>query len=299
MVHVVGSVNLDYVARLEVLPRPGETVLGTVLEKHPGGKGANQALAARRAGADVRMIACIGDDEDGRLALENLALDGVDLSGVKRSDAVTGVAMIMIDGRGENAITVLPGANSTLSAALVEALLAPVTAGDVILLQQEVPQAATRAALARSRRAGAMSILNVAPVLPDTCNVALEADLVVANETEFERIAGVSPSTEAAERWCRSTGHGLALTLGAQGAILAGFGDTIHVRPPSIDPVDTVGAGDTFCGCLAAGFRARIAPEEALRMAVFASAQACLLKGAQAAIPWAKPDSAPYLTSPP
>lgn len=287
MIHVVGSVNLDYVARLQSLPRPGETVLGTALDKTPGGKGANQALAARRAGAEVRLIACVGDDVDGRAATALLEVAGVDLSGLTRVTAPTGIALIQIDAAGENAIAVLPGANTQLTATMVESQLAKLTPTDIVVLQQEISQQATQAAISAARAAGATSILNVAPVLPDSAELAAQADIVIVNEAEFQRIAGTEPSPECAEAWCRANGRRLALTLGAEGALLVGFGDVMHVRPRKITPVDTVGAGDTFVGYLAAGLQAGDVPLRALQFAVAASTQACLKDGAQTAIPFA------------
>lgn len=285
MIYVVGSVNLDYVARLQALPRPGETVLGSPLTKTPGGKGANQALAARRAGADVRLIACIGSDDDGAAAVELLEDEGVDLSGLVESDLPTGVAMIQIDAAGENAIAVLPGANSALSVEAVRKGLARLTQGDVVVLQQEIAQPATRAAIHAARQAGAISIVNVAPVLPDSAELAVSADVVIANESEFQAIARRASGVDAAQEWCRATGRRLALTLGAQGAIFAGPDDALHVPAPKIEPLDTVGAGDTFAGYLSAALHAGQPAPEALDLAVRASALACLSAGAQSAMP--------------
>ncbi len=285
MIYVVGSINLDYVARLKALPKPGETMLGSALEKTPGGKGANQALAARRAGVQVALIACIGRDEDGRAATRLLAREGVGLSGVTDSDQPTGVAMIQIDEAGENAIGVLPGANAHLSVEAVRTGLAGLTSQDLVLLQQEVPQAATRAAIDLARAVGATSVLNVAPVLPDSAEVAPHADIVIANETEFRLIARAAPTRQAARDWCGTTGRRLALTLGAGGAIFASADHALHVPAPKIEPLDTVGAGDTFAGYLAAGLHDGQSASEALFLAVQASALACLSAGAQSAIP--------------
>lgn len=286
MIYVVGSVNLDYVAHVQKLPRPGETVLGSELRKTPGGKGANQALAARRAGAAVRLVACVGRDDDGIAATASLAKSGVDLTSVQKCDMPTGVALIQIDAAAENSIAVLPGANSCLSAGVVRGALSGLKAGNTVILQQEVPQEATRTAIEMARAAGAFSVLNVAPVLPESASLASLADMVIANETEFQAIFGQTPTAEAAQEWCQATGRRLALTLGADGAILAGGDAPRHLRPPKITPVDTVGAGDTFVGYLAAGLHAHMAPEQALDVAIRASAQACLYSGAQSAIPW-------------
>ena len=285
MIYVVGSVNLDYVARMRDLPRPGETVLGVDLQKNPGGKGANQALAARRAGADVRLIGCIGDDEDGVAATALLAEAGVDLTGLAKTDATTGIAMIQIDAAGENSIAVLPGANALVTAAAVEGALAGLRSEDFVVIQQEIPQDATRAAISAARAAGATSVLNIAPVLPGSAELAREADIVVANETEFACLSTAEPSLAAAFDWCDETGRKLALTLGSEGAIFAGESTPLHARPPKINPLDTVGAGDTFVGYLAACLHARMSAEKALEHAVRASAQACLTSGAQIAIP--------------
>lgn len=287
MIYVVGSLNLDYVARLEHLPRPGETVLGSVLEKTPGGKGANQALAARRAGADVRLIGCVGDDDDARLATALLVEAGVDLSGIAKCKTTTGVALIEIDAAGENSIAVLPGANMDVTVSMVEAGLAQLDLQDLVILQQEIPQAATQVAIARARKAGALSILNIAPILADSAALASQADIVIANETEFRCISGGEANRAEAEAWCQKTGRELVLTLGAEGAIFIGQGQSLHQPAPKITPVDTVGAGDTFVGYFAAGLHAQLPVEDALKMAVAASAQACLKAGAQAAIPCA------------
>ena len=288
MIYIVGSINLDYVARLEALPLPGETVLGSSLVKSPGGKGANQAVAAQRAGAPVRMIACSGRDLDGELATKFLAQDGVDLSGVERTEMPTGIAIIEIDAKGENSIAVLPGANEAVSSEMVKKYLQGLNNSDLVVLQQEIPQEATLTALCMAKQAGAMSILNVAPVLADSGDAVAQADLIIVNETEFEKIADLEASSNAADQWCQQTGKALALTLGADGAILAGVGESSHIRPPAIDPVDTVGAGDTFCGYLAAGLHNELSYKDAVETAVVASAKACLASGAQEAMPWAK-----------
>ncbi len=284
MIYVIGSVNLDYVARIERLPKAGETVLGDVIEKTPGGKGANQALAAKRAGANVRMIACLGDDADGIAATLLLAEGGVDLSGVAQLDLPTGIALIEIDAEGENTIVVLPGANSSLTTEEVAIQLAELRADDVIVLQQEIPQIATKAALEIAKKVGATSILNAAPVLSDTADVALLADIIVANETEFEIISAMSSTKDNALRWYEKTGVEIALTLGAEDAIFVGAHGLIEARPPKINPVDTVGAGDTFVGYFATSLALGKTAEEIIYIAVSASATACLSKGAQAAI---------------
>lgn len=288
MIYVVGSINLDYVAKLETLPKPGETVLGYEFTKRPGGKGANQAVSARRAGAQVSLIGHIGQDEDGAEALSVLIQDGVDISAVERIPSMTGIAIIQVDAIGENAIAVLPGANNYLSADYVRNNLIELTSQDVVLLQQEVSQEATAAAIACAKRVGATILLNLAPVLPTSHSIAEQVDVIIANETEFTQLTGHPASTSAAEAWCQKTGKMLALTLGAGGAIFVGQGKTIRSLPPLIEPVDTVGAGDTFCGYLAAGISSGASLDQTMALSVEASSACCLAEGSQNAMPWLK-----------
>src|SRR5690606_19633976 len=186
------STNLDQVGTVSRLPAPGETVAGGTFSMAPGGKGANQALAARRAGAEVRHVSAVGDDAFADMALDLLEKGGVDLSQVRKAPAATGIAMIFVDGAGENVIAVLPGANGTVSAADAERNLAGLSGNDTILVQQEIPQAATRRALEIAREKGARGVINTAPSLPDTPELAPLADTVVANETEVALLSGRS-----------------------------------------------------------------------------------------------------------
>ena len=184
MIVVVGSINLDLVADVERLPAPGETVPGTTFRTAPGGKGANQALAAARAGGQVRMIGAVGKDAFAAEALACLKEGKVQLSGVREAAAVTGNALIFVDARGENVIVVVPGANDTvLSGDLAKAHFAK---GEVVLLQHEIPLATVEAALAAAAAAGAVSILNTAPFRAEAATLLPLADYVVSNETEFD-----------------------------------------------------------------------------------------------------------------
>lgn len=290
MIVVPGSINLDLIARVERLPAPGETVQGPAFVTAPGGKGANQALAARRAGADVAMIGAVGADPQAGEALVLLNGGGVDLSRVKTAEGVsTGVALIMVDdAEGENMIAVIAGANGTVLPADVAALrLGP---GDVVLAQTEIPAETVSVAIERARAAGATSILNTAPFTADTPALAEKADIVVANETEFDLLTEAL-SLEGSGREDRmvafvsKTGRTLVVTLGADGALAMTSEGRYRACAPKIEPVDTVGAGDTFCGYLAAGLAEGMAWPEALDLAVRAGAAACLRPGAQPAIP--------------
>ncbi|QQR38879.1 ribokinase [Devosia rhizoryzae] len=289
MITVFGSTNLDQVGTVSRLPKPGETVAGGTFSMAPGGKGANQALAARRAGAQVRHVSAVGDDAFADMALELLKSGGVDLAQMRQAEAATGIAMIFVDAEGENVIAILPGANGTVSAADAEAGLTHLTASDTILVQQEVPQAATRRALEIARERGARSVLNTAPFLPDTPELAPLADIVVANETEFSLLTGrpIAELDAAMADWVKKTGRSIVVTLGPDGARARTPEGSLSVPAHKVKPVDTVGAGDTFCGYLAAGLDAGLSLEAALRRAAIAGSLACLNPGAQPAIPLA------------
>jgi ribokinase len=290
VITVFGSTNLDQVGTVTRLPKPGETVAGGTFSMAPGGKGANQALAARRAGAEVRHVSAVGDDAFADMALDLLKSGGVDLSSMRKAEAATGIAMIFVDAEGENVIAILPGANGTVSPGDAETGLAALKAGDIVLLQQEVPQAATRRALEITREKGARSVLNTAPFLPDTAELAPLADIVVANETEFSLLTGrpIEELDSAMQDWVSKTGRTIVVTLGADGARARTPDRAISVAAHPVKPVDTVGAGDTFCGYLAASLEAGMDLEKSMRRAAIAGSLACLNPGAQPAIPQAK-----------
>lgn len=291
MIVVVGSVNLDLITTVERLPGPGETVSGGSFRTAPGGKGANQALAAARAGCPVRMVGAVGDDAFAEEALALLRAEGVDLGGIAVTHAATGVALIVVDAHGENTISVAPGANfSVLPGDMVKARL---ERGEVLVLQNEIPVAANVAALSAARSAGALSILNTAPFRRDAADCLAMADIVVANETEFDLYAsalGLSGEDRAARMrdFSARTGRTVVVTLGAEGLLAASPEGLLAVPALAVEPVDTVGAGDTFCGYLAAGLGAGLGLEDALRRAAAAASLACLKPGAQPAIPHAE-----------
>ena len=290
MITVFGSVGLDLTGTVPRLPGPGETVLGGTFATAPGAKGANQALAAKRAGRDVRHICAVGDDQFGVEALKLLVGGGVDLSRLKkRAGTPTAIAMIFVDAHGENAIAVLPGANATHTAADADAALADVEAGDILLLQQEITQAATDRALDLARDKGIVSILNTAPFLDSTPGLAGKAKILVANETEFALLCNgqTQPLEKLMGDWAKSKGQTVIVTLGKDGARAATpEGAFITVPAYPVTPVDTVGAGDTFTGYLAAGLDAGLDLAAAMRRAAVAASLACLKPGAQPSIPY-------------
>lgn len=290
MITVFGSINMDLVATTPRLPKPGETVAGTGFATAAGGKGANQALAARRAGAEVRMVGAVGRDEFAGPALALLDKAGTDLLGVARVEGPTGTALILVGGDGENMIAVVPAANGTVTAAQAESAVEGMQDGDILMLQQEVPAGSVKAALESAKARGVRTVLNIAPLIPETGALGALADIVIANETEFERLVGRDNLTGEEREQILLDMHGktgqiLIVTLGADGVIAAESGTLHRTKGLKIVPVDTVGAGDTFCGYLAASLDAGLAFGDALRRAAVAGSLACLKAGAQPSIP--------------
>lgn len=288
---VVGSINLDLIARVPRLPQPGETLTGLSFDMAPGGKGANQALAARRAGAEVHMRGAVGGDSNAAAALSLLEGAGVELSAVQRrdDDTPTGVAMILVDAAtGENEIVVVPGSNGLLDGGIIAD--AALSANDYVLLQMEIPTIAVEAVIEASKRQGATTLLNIAPYGEDAPLLAAKADLTIANETEFDllaeamRLSGDSRRVRAADFVAR-TGKTIIVTLGGNGAFAVSDRSVLTASAPKIEPVDTVGAGDTFCGYLGAALKEGLALQDALSLACTAGALACMARGAQPAIP--------------
>lgn len=259
---MLGSSNIDLVVRVRRHPAPGETVLGGDPKTAFGGKGANQAIAAAAAGAHVRMVGAVGDDPEGRSYRDRFAAFGVDVDGLRAVPGPTGRALIVVADDGENTIVVSPGANAAVGRADLEAL--DPRPGDVVLLQLEVSLDVVAEAARRARSAGARVVLNVAPVarLPD--EVLDLADPVVANESEAARLT-------AAPR-------DLLVTRGAAGSR---WGDVTVAAEPVAEVVDSTGAGDTYCGVLAASLAAGADRVTAMRAATAAAARAVGWPGAQ------------------
>jgi len=261
---VVGSINLDLVAQAERLPRPGETVTGATFVRVPGGKGANQAVAAARLGADVTLVACIGDDDFGKEALAELELAGVGLGLLKIARAATtGVALITVDADGENEIVVAPGANLELRPEDVD-----LAGAGGVLSQLEIPLETVRHAAATAPGA---FFLNAAPAR----GPVPAADVTVVNRYELEAL----PQREGV----------IAVTLGADGAVLLEDGEEVaRAAPPDVEPVDGTAAGDAFTACLVVSLLEGRERGEALRRACVAGALAASVLGAQSSLPTAE-----------
>jgi len=287
-VTVLGSLNMDISVTVPRLPEPGATVLGSAARFTPGGKGANQAVAAARLGAGVRMAGCVGDDDFGRRLLASLREEGVGHDGVRvTADAPTGLAMISVDHAGENIITVAPGANHEVGATEIAA--AASAPADVLVICAEIPVPAIKAALTTTNTC----ILNLAPAPPEPDAAAIVAggvDWLVVNETEAgavlgRPVRGLAEAGEAAAALLAAGARHAVVTAGAHGAGLAGPDGTGTVSAFRVDAVDTVGAGDTFVGALAVALAAGIPAAEAVRAAAAAAATAATRPGAQAGMP--------------
>ncbi len=291
MILVFGSINVDLTVMVEALPRPGETVLGPGYTLAAGGKGANQALAAARAGAVVRMVGCVGDDGFVGLALAEMQMARVDIAGVARLPRPTGLAAICVDGQGRNQIAVASGANQAVRDAQVnDDWLDEKT---VVVLQMEVPVEANWRLVERAKLKRARVLLNLAPAAAIPAKAFRGIDWLVANEGEIMICAGglgvaAAAPVEAASAVAKATGMTVIVTLGGEGAVaFAKGGEAWRVGAMPITPVDTVGAGDAFVGVFAASIDAGAALPEALHRASVAGGLACLVRGAQPSLPTA------------
>lgn len=300
---VVGSCNLDLVVEVGRLPEPGETVLGADLVSVPGGKGANQAVAARRLGVETALVGAAGEDGPGVTLREALAREGVDIAGLATVPGPSGVALIVVDAGGENTITVAAGANRRLTAGHLRRLPARLTASSVLLTQLEIPIATCVAAAGMAADAGARVVVNAAPLSdpgdPGLRRLLAAADVVVVNQGEAAALgkAVASSTTDAGStagvaEWRRLAGElralgpgAVVITLGAAGAVVADDGGDLAVPGFPVRAVDTTGAGDAFCGALAAALAEGRPLAEAVRRGCAAGALATTSLGAQAAMP--------------
>jgi ribokinase len=288
MVVVFGSINLDLVTRVPRLPSPGETLIGSGFASYPGGKGANQALAAARAGAVVRMYGAVGRDGAAASALVLLRAGTVDVAGIRAVDAPTGCATILVDDAGENAIVVVPGANERVDPdAVPDAVLG---AGTVLLLQHEVPSSANAALVARAARAGTRIVLNAAPARPLNRKLLAMIATLIVNVSEAAALAPLfgwpaEAGAFAAAAAAAIDGLEVVVTRGAAGAISVRGHDRIHVPAPNVEVIDTTGAGDAFVGAFAAALDAGDDRPRALSIAIAAGSLACTMHGAQPALP--------------
>lgn len=292
MIVVVGSLNMDLVVRTPRLPRPGETLSGGPFATYPGGKGANQAVAAARLGAPTALLGCVGDDGFGRELRAAVAATGVEVAAVQTVAGVaSGVALIAVEDGGQNSIVIAPGANAALDVELVEAKQALFAGARVVLLQLESPLAAVQRAAELARAAGATVILNPAPAPAGPLPPALLAavDYLVPNELEAATLLGGPAPTEplALARVVReATGVPTVLvTLGERGAVLHSANATLHRPAFSITAVDATAAGDAFVGGFAVALAENLPPVEAMGWGCATGALAATRPGAQSSLP--------------
>jgi len=298
-VTVLGSLNMDISVTVPRLPAPGATVLGSAAVFTPGGKGANQAVAAARLGGQVLMAGCVGDDDFGRQLLGNLRAEGIGADGVRvAADVPTGLAMISVDQAGENTITVSPGANHEVGDQDVAGATA--RAADVLVISAEIPVPAIRAAIAAiaAQAAGGRPrcVLNLAPAPDEAAAIVTGGvDWLVVNETEAAAVLGhpvdgLAAAARAAAELVTAGARYAVVTAGARGTAYAGDGEPSTVEPSTVEPfrvdaVDSVGAGDAFVGALSVALAAGVPAAEAVRAASAAGATAATRPGAQAGMP--------------
>ena len=289
MVIVFGSINIDIAVSLSRLPERGETVLGEGCVISPGGKGANQAHAARRAGAPVTMVGRVGADAFATPALARLRAEGVDLARVEECGEPTGCATIWVEeGTGASTIAVASGANMRVTHSQVPDEL--LDGEPLVLLQHEVPLDENRRLVERAAHRGCRILLNAAPAFPIPDDVLAALDVLIVNEVEIVRVAahaggGDEPPERLPEWLARRFGLTVAATFGAEGSLCHTGGEAIHTPAFAIRPVDTTGAGDTFSGVLAAALAAGRDVREAARFATAAGSLACTRAGAQSSQP--------------
>jgi len=290
---VVGSVNVDRFLRTAALPRPGETVAVTEVVIRPGGKGANQAVAAARQGARVTLVGRVGDDDDGATSREGLAGEGIDIGWLAPTPGTaTGTAWILLDGDGENMIAVAAGANGTLGAAAVEGAREAIRSAAVLCVQGEVPSVATVMAIRLANQAGVRVVFNPSPFDPAFPWDDLFVDVLVVNETEADQVDGALPEGEELPVGA------LVITRGGEATEVLSPEGEFTLVPPAVVPVDATGAGDAFAGTLAAWLAFGAPLEEAVGRANAAGALTTLAVGAQEAMPdraateaaWGRPE---------
>jgi len=290
---VVGSSNTDMTIKSGKLPIPGETVTGGIFYMGPGGKGANQAVAAKRLGGDVTFICKVGSDLFGDNSIAGYEKEGIDTSHILRSNQASGTALILVDAAGENCIAVAPGANSDLSEEDVDSIAPVLQQADFLILQLETPVPSVLKAARIAREAGAYVILNPAPACELPCELFKYISLLVPNQTEASLLSGLQCHDEECliEAVARLRAKGVqdvVVTLGSKGSLVCHDGQVERIPAQIVQAVDTTAAGDTFCGAIAVGLSEGLSLPSAARFATKASAITVQRIGAQNSIPYRK-----------
>jgi ribokinase len=290
---VVGSLNMDLVVRLPKIPKPGETLLGGVFNTYPGGKGANQAVAASRLGGHVSMIGCVGDDSFGRELVENLSKEGVDASHVfVQPNVSTGVALIQVDDQAQNSIAVASGANYRLSSEYVEKALQAIEKIDVVVLQLETPLDTIYTAARVANQRGAKVILNPAPAQVLENDLLHLVDYLIPNEYEISTMTGfqiqnITDTDQAAQQLLSKGVKNLIVTLGNKGSVIfeGNTNNSVDIPAWKVQAVDTTAAGDCFIGAFAVGLSKEKSVKDAAAFASAAAAISVTRLGAQPSLP--------------
>ena len=289
---VLGSINADHILNLESFPAPGETLMGSQYQVAFGGKGANQAVAAGRSGAKIAFIACTGDDDTGERVRKQLASDNIDIAPVSViAGESTGVALIFVNGEGENVIGIHAGANAALTVELVEAQRERIAAASALLMQLESPIESVLAAAKIARENQTLVALNPAPARELSDELLSLLDIITPNETEAEKLTGVRIDNEADAAKAANVLHDkgiktVLITLGSRGVWASVNGEGSRIPGFKVQAIDTIAAGDTFNGALITALLEDKPLAEAIRFAHAAAAIAVTRKGAQPSVPW-------------
>lgn len=283
---VIGSINMDYVAHVDKLPEKGETLTSNNYHVSPGGKGANQAVAARRLGAEVFMIGALGNDGAGRDLYSKLQGEGIDTSGILFTDTPTGNAMITVDEKGSNTIVVFPGSNGKLDAAWIEKFKQEIMNADCVILQLEIPMETVEAAVKLAKACGTKVILNPAPAKSIPLEVYKDIDIITPNETELARLTGTEDIKEGSKILIANGVKRVVVTLGEKGSYYLDSEEEVFAEAVKINAIDSTAAGDSFNAALAVALNEKLGIREALEFSNIVGALTTTKIGAQDSLPF-------------
>ena len=285
VIAVVGSAMIDLTAYAKVIPAPGQTLEGDLFTTGFGGKGANQAVIAAHCGAEVHFVGKLGRDLFGDSIAENFKKLGIDSEYVERSDTPNGVAHIWVDANGENRIIIIPGANHEIESKKAIQAIESIAGLAVVVAQCEIKQEVTLAAFSAAKKRGCVTILNPAPYQPLSEELLAVTDWIIPNETEFKELLGQAPTSDEVLKKFRP-GKNSIVTLGSEGAVLiSSDGNLSRVSAPTVNAVDTTGAGDAFVGVFAFGLASGKNPEDAMKLGIKVASMSVTRKGAQSSYP--------------